>query len=330
MNINICVACNDRYAPHAAALIVSILENRNENEEHVFYVLSDRLSVESRWKFAEMERTLSCFIRIVDYAEKTFVGWQTWRRSHATYLRIVMGSVLPKDVSKILYLDCDMIVRTSLAPLWETDLTGHYAAAVAEGNAEARIFSHLKLDGLYFNAGMVLFNLDKYREDGIEEKILQSGDELVGQLSFLDQDLLNLAFHGKTVFVPYRWNANYNREGHEHFERIGLFSVYSRDKIRTECENAAIVHYCGEKPWRMSCFHPFRKLYWDCQRKTPFHRNARREYYRSFPKLLRILAKEVISFRVTKNRTYLKLFGWTVYNSNPIFTPFVETKNEIQ
>jgi len=328
MKINICIACNDRYAPHAAALIASVRKHRGNDEEHVVYILADRLCAETRRRFVGMERTFCCEIRIIDVDDEVFTRWPAWRRSYATYLRLVMGSVLPKNVSKILYLDCDMIVRTSLAPLWETNLAGNYAAAVAEGNAAAKIFSYLNLDGLYFNAGMILFNLDKYREDGMEEKILRRGEELAGQLSFLDQDLLNLAFHGKTVFVPYRWNVNYCHEAHEHFERIGFFSVYTEEQIREETVSPNIVHFGGEKPWRMSCFHPFRKLYWECQRETPFYVDARREYCRSFPRLLKFLAKAIVSFRATKKRTYLKLFGWTVYNSHPKFTPSVETQDE--
>ena len=328
MRIDICVACNDRYAPYAAALIASIRNHGREDEEHVFYVLSDRLSDASRRKFAAMERTFSCTIRIVDVDDSPFVRWPTWRRSYATYLRLVMGSVLPKDVSKILYLDCDMIVRTSLVPLWKTDLKNNYAAVVAEGNAAAKILSYLNISGLYFNAGMILFNLDKCREDGVEEKILRRGEELAGQLSFLDQDLLNLAFDGQTVFVPYRWNVNYCREAHDHFERIGFFSIYTEEQIREETAAPNIVHFGGEKPWRMSCFHPYRKLYWEHQRETPFYDDACREYYRTFPKLVKFLAKEIISFRMTKKRTYLKLFGRTVWNSHPKFVPTGENEDE--
>ena len=330
MNIGICVACNDRYAAHAAALIVSIRKHRNDDEEHVFYVLSDRLSEENRRNFAGMEQTFGCTIRIIDVDDSVFARWPAWRRSYAAYLRLAMGRVLPKDVSKILYLDCDMIVRTSLAPLWKTDLADNYGAAAAEGNAAAKTFSYLNLKGLYFNSGMILFNLDKYREDGLEENILRRGGEMAGKLSFPDQDLLNEAFHGKTIFVPYRWNVNYCREAREHFERIGFFSIYTEEQIREETNSPCIVHFGGEKPWLMSCFHPHRKLYWDCQRETPFYADACRGYWRSFPKLLKFLAKELVSFRVTKKRTYLKLFGWTVYNSHPKFIPSVETQDETQ
>jgi lipopolysaccharide biosynthesis glycosyltransferase len=204
MNINICVACDDCYAPHAAALIASVRKHRGGDDEHIFYVLASHLSGESRRKFAEMERTLNCSIHLVEIDDKPFIGWSAWRRSYATYLRIIMGSILPKNVSKILYLDCDMIVRTSLAPLWETDLTDNYAAVVAEGHAAAKMYSYLNLNvnSLYFNAGMILFNLDKYREDGLEEKILRRGEEMIGKLYCLDQDLLNEAFYGKVIFVP--------------------------------------------------------------------------------------------------------------------------------
>jgi len=321
MKIIICVACNDRYARHAAALIVSIRKHRNDDEEHVFYVLSDRLSDESRRRFALMEQSHHCEIHIIDIDDVIFAHLPVWRQSYAAYFRLLMGSIISKDVSKILYLDCDMIVRSSLAPLWTTDLTNHYAAAVAEGTAAAKMYSHLNLTGLYFNSGMILFNLDKYREDGLEEKILWRGEALAGKLYLSDQDLLNETFHDKTVFVPYRWNCNWTWEGQGYFHRSGFFNVYTEEQFREEMKSPCIVHFCGEKPWKVCCLHPFKKLYWDCQRETPFFRDACRGYYRSFPTLLKRyfqrFVDSVIRFRVTKERTYLKLFGRIIYDSDP-------------
>ncbi|WP_330847969.1 glycosyltransferase family 8 protein, partial [Streptococcus suis] len=89
-----------------------------------------------------------------------------------TYFRILLPSQLP-ELDRILYLDCDILVKGSLNPLWESDLTHHYLAGVNEldmlhDNSDYRQKIGFTPQDIYVNAGVLLFNLELMRQDKIE------------------------------------------------------------------------------------------------------------------------------------------------------------------
>ena len=59
--------------------------------------------------------------------------------SKITYGAVPHSAIFPDTVSRVLYLDCDILVLDDLRALWETDLEGHVLGAVLD-----RIDSQLK------------------------------------------------------------------------------------------------------------------------------------------------------------------------------------------
>ena len=77
----------------------------------------------------------------------------------------------------MLYLDIDMIVTGSLLPLWETDLGDSWCAAVVDPGVDVQEFSNkfdLKGKSNYFNAGLILFDLDIVRQENLFEIALET------------------------------------------------------------------------------------------------------------------------------------------------------------
>ena len=107
-----------------------------------------------------------------------------------------------KDVDKILYIDCDVIATASLAEFFNTDLTGKLAAVIKDTSCETnQKILGFKPDEIYFNSGVMLVNLEKFRQDGIEKKLFEVSAE-----GYDDQDSLNIVLKNQTVIVDDTWN----------------------------------------------------------------------------------------------------------------------------
>jgi lipopolysaccharide biosynthesis glycosyltransferase len=206
MHITICFATNDNYAPHAAALIVSIMVNRRPEDELTFYCFADQLSAEVRQRFQEMEQQWKFTLHFIDIDDTIFQHLPAFQGNRTAYFRLIMTRWLPESLEKILYLDCDMIAMLSLDELFATDLEGKFAAVVAEADSLPHLAS-LNLSYPYFNSGMVLFNLKQCRQDRMEERAFEFAEKYREMLHFPDQDIFNVIFGGNVVFVPVKWNC---------------------------------------------------------------------------------------------------------------------------
>lgn len=210
--------------------------------------------------------------------------------SMATYYRLFISEILPKDVHKIIYLDGDMIVRHSLEDLWNIDLT-NYAVGVVHDNDEEKHSTRLPYPSEegYFNAGMLLINLDYWRENNCFGTFMNFVEKNNDVIKLHDQDVLNTVFHKKKKWLPMTYNFQTS-----YVLITSWYKCPERDKEEVERtkHNPIIIHFAsGDKPWKIDCFHPYCgvwRYYW---RKSEW-RNERLvgENPRSFKDRIRFFA----------------------------------------
>ena len=131
---------------------------------------------------------------------------QTWFRpdgpnyaSHWTYmclLPLALPEIFPEE-SRVLRIDDDTIVEHDIGDLFETDLTDNYCGMVEEPIRSSFPFR-------YYNAGVCLMNLDKFRETGIYKKMIRLANSQA--LTAVDQDALNVFCQGQIVDLDPAWN----------------------------------------------------------------------------------------------------------------------------
>ena len=169
------------------------------------------------------------------------------RYTEAASLRLLLPELLP-ELDRILYLDCDIVVRQDLAKLWEeTQLGDNYLAAVYEAAIEgqAERFRALGCDpARYFNSGFLLMNLARMREEKVSEKLLEACR--VPYLEFPDQDALNQVCQGHVLPLSPLYNSI----------RTFFIPKYKPDFVRQygeglweQIQKEATIHYTGGKPW---------------------------------------------------------------------------------
>ncbi|MGL5318735.1 MAG: glycosyltransferase [Bacteroidales bacterium] len=266
-------AFDDNYVMHGVTAITSLLEN-NKNINFEIGVLTDYFSDNSTLCLNTLERKYSnckLSVRIVEDDLFNEIGQTISYISKHTYYRYIIANIF-KDSDQALYLDSDLIINGSLSDLLNTDLNNYYAAAVPdawimEDNYQCKL--GFRANEFYFNAGVILFNLNKIREEGFAEKFFKINIEWKDNIIFQDQDVLNLALRNKVKSLDIKYNFT-------------LKDVLSDFQKGTE---AIIVHYTGSiKPWTVARKHPNKLdyLYFKYLKETCFGEKARKMKFDHF------------------------------------------------
>jgi lipopolysaccharide biosynthesis glycosyltransferase len=171
-----------------------------------------------------------------------------------TYFRLMIGSLFP-ELDRLLYLDCDLVVRKSLRPLWNTPLCGKTLGAVEDQGRDEKLAREKRLLGAdpYLNSGVLLVDLDAWRGRESERRFIEFARENRDlPRNWHDQSLLNAVLKDEVLFLDRTWNV----------------MVGTPEGIP---ENPAIVHYTFSKPWK----YPYRHVlyaddYWKYRKGTPW------------------------------------------------------------
>ena len=192
--MNIVYSSSDSYAQVMGVSLLSLLKNNTDSPELNIFIIDNNISDKNKDKVVSMCRSFDrgvTFIPIADIEKLAGTSIDVGRWNISTFARLFYGSLLPESVEKVIHVDCDTMVMSSLRPLWETDIEGKAVAGALEciGDSYKTEIGMAK-DDIYINAGNVMLNLKYIRERGLEEsfkKFIASHS----RLSFMDQPVLN-------------------------------------------------------------------------------------------------------------------------------------------
>ncbi len=258
------VVCNidDNYTEYCGVTLSSLFASTPEERFRIHIIchnLSDR-SKDRLTNFCGRHGNLICFYEVSDDMIKGFPIGNHKYISVATYLRLFMSDLLPDDIDKVLYLDCDIMVIHSVKELWNIDVSD-VALAGVEDQEELVEKAPMRLGYPqqygYVNAGVLLVNLKYWREKHLTECGKKFIMENRTQLLFHDQDVLNALFYNNKKLIPMRWNLM------DFFLMKNYVSpMHRKDEYQEALKNPVIIHFTGaKKPWMHRCSHPFQDSY---------------------------------------------------------------------
>ena len=278
--MHIVYSSDDNYAQHMGASIYSLLSH-NAESEIVIYVIDNGISSDSKEKLQQIINQFPLsqlqWIDFSKWSEKLTLDMQ-WPISLSSYGRLFIGSMLPDDVSRCLYLDCDMIICDCIDELWNWDMHGCTIAAVQDTvSRETKESIGAHCGEKYFNAGLLLIDLDKWRSTDVEQACLDFIAQHQGSVTHHDQGVLNGLFHQDVSILPLKNNV---MTIHYIMSRARILKYfreesqfYSKEGIAQSKAHPVVLHYTPSftsRPWVRTCRHPLKKLYWAAVEKTPW------------------------------------------------------------
>lgn len=267
------IACNidSNYVCHCAVTLVSLFEN-NREETFSVHILERGLSAAEQQTLTDLAARYGSRVFFYEPMPEMLAGFTirkfSKRISMATYYRCILSELLPRDIDRLLYLDCDIVVLGDIRPFWNTPLDGIGVAAVEDmGCREAERYEILKypMEDSYFNAGVLLINLDYWRKNDIARACIDYFHQYPERILFNDQDLLNSVLHKHKKLVNLKWNvqdAFYRNPRHKDDEWKNKFTEILLHPI--------ILHYTNRKPWDYDSQHPLRNEYFRYLDLTPW------------------------------------------------------------
>lgn len=259
------VACStdNQYAQHCGIMLYSLLSNNPNHIFHIHILIENLNQIIKDELMGIIEKHGSiCSFHVVNSEKLQGVKFRKKNPlSYAAYYRLLFCSIFDNSISKVLYLDCDIIVLKEVTTLWEINLNNYSLAAVRDSITLPKSELHrnqlgIPYGGDYFNSGVMLINLDYWREHNVENELLKFAKQ-EREVFFHDQDALNFLFKNTWLKLSPKWNyMNMAVMNDIYFPTIS-------DKIDF-IKNPCIIHYASTnnyKPWKDTCLLPMGNYY---------------------------------------------------------------------
>ncbi len=266
--VNVVFGSDKGYIAHLAVALCSLFENNRDLALNV-YVLNSNIDPSSWGKIQRIAERYGQKLIDLKVAERDLQGLvTTWHFTLATYYRLFIPEKLPFD--RVLYLDVDIVVNGSIAELYSTDLGDNFLAGVREPVFDRHSELEMSKDAKYFNAGVMVINLDKWRREGLKERVISLVKRKPEAMMFSDQCGINSIVNGRWKQVDPKFNLLHPYAADDISGYAGMFPDEQLENAR---KHPVIIHFSGaSKPWHFRRKHPYRHLYWKYRSKTPFKR----------------------------------------------------------
>ena len=302
--INIVLTSSEYYIPYTYVLMQSILENTSRNIK--FYILTDDVSEQTKNKLEKIKKVKNCDIEYILVDTSGYPIPQQERAHAIVYSKMNIPKFIP-NLKKCLVLDSDMIVKIDVGEIYDVELGDNYVAWVPD-QIDVKLKTekmwiddfNVPKDKQYINSGLLLLNMDAYKKDNIEQKLIKNYEKFKDKIVFFDQDLFYITLSDKCIYLDYEYNY------------LSQLPYTNKEVKQRLIKTAKIIHYGAHlKPW----IYPLEEqaeIWWQYARKTPFyeeimlrmtmaHTACGRQHYGILPRVKRRL------YRVLKHLTAGKL-----------------------
>lgn len=257
-NFALCV--NDKYSRYIAVTVLSICENHIHNRVSI-HILTDYISSKNQRRLKNIVNHYpNADIRIYNVDDSQLKGLKdTW--SIYTWYRVLVPQLLP-DVSRCLYLDADVVVTDNLSEIFNMSMDNtSIACAIDSENfkEDTRCRCEYGDSDTYVCAGVMMMNLDYWRDHNLTDQIIRWGYKNDAKIKFPDQDTINILCNSSKIVIPIKYGV----------QHIFYSNPYFLSRLHNQLVEAyrrpAIIHYAGYAPWIVeytnTLFHPYWEKY---------------------------------------------------------------------
>lgn len=291
---NLVLIINEKnsYGRHLGTTLLSVL--KNSKEKWNIFIIYENLSEETKVKLNIIVKNYNSNINYLEISKKDLEKFKVGEGTHLSsivFARLFIPELLKNEI-KAIYLDCDIVVLKPLEKLYNMDLNEKSIGVVLDGKKDQKSSLqrlNLSLDRTYFNAGVMVMDLKKLRENS---KFLKTIDYCLNpdrELQLNEQDALNIIFENDYMTNDVIWNYTHGNSEE---------NSYAENEI-------GIIHFTGDvKPWDCRSYSPHKHLYWKYLNETPW--NGFEEENKT---LKNILKRELVKFKLKTRKIRYALKG---------------------
>ena len=247
---------DDKFALPLAVMLRSLADNLTWTPRVDVYVLDCGISARNKRRIRRSLPAGAIRIRFIPVpmdclGEINLKGY--WTRS--VYAKLLMGSLLPADVPRAIFIDADMLVLRDVGELWELDLDGRVLGAVPDPTYPLEETLHwggdpgfwgVTSETPYFNSGLMVVDLARWRSEEVGERALRMLREHPQRMFCVDQGALNVVLKGDFQAIGPAWNVTWL------FYDLppGTFAGEEGERRKQTYRNPRLIHFWGpKKPW---------------------------------------------------------------------------------
>lgn len=306
-------ASDDKFAEILGISIISLFENSKDMQEIIIYILDSGISLINKEKiefiFKKYKRGNPEWIKAKNISEEISMKVSTDRGSLSQYARLFISSLLPENIKKVLYLDCDILVIKSIKEIWKLDLHGKIIAALMDAFSRYyRINIGLEPEDIMFNSGVMLVDLEKWKKQKIEEKLLKFISKKNGNIQQGDQGALNAVLSNSTYCFEPCFNSvsiyfDFSYDELLVYRKPPVF--YKQSQIKKAVTEPYIVHFTtsfiSKRPWIEGCCHPYAREWIKYKnispwKNIPLWKDSRREIYKTAGFIAEHMPRKIMCF----------------------------------
>jgi lipopolysaccharide biosynthesis glycosyltransferase len=266
MTIHLGIAFDQNYLSPFYALLTSILENNSKNKIVIHAIItgvSEKEQEDIRTYIGKHNSSEIHYYHIDQEAVSKLVLVSKW--TPAVYYRLFFPLIIPQDIERLLYIDTDTLVVNDLSELYSKKLDSYPVGAVYDNYVKTAPQLGIEQEGNYFNSGVLLIDLPKWREQQISEKTMRFLSENPEKIKFVDQDALNAVLKNNWKKLNWKYNTMYSV----------IPQDIRRDQLKDFLKDKVIIHFTLQRPWNVLCANRYRDLYYNYLMKSPAPNKAR-------------------------------------------------------
>lgn len=293
--IQVGLCCDEGYAMPCGVCITSLFENNKDSKFHIHILASD-FTEDTINRLKQTGKHYGQKVDIYDLDLSQINSLQQYGYlGTMTYARLLFPAILDCNITKLIYLDCDIVVIGDIKTLWESEFDGKACLAAPEVGAADNINTH-NFTGVYnhyVNAGVLVFNLPRWREENIGIKCIDFVAKYPERCRVADQDAINILLGEKDIeYLPFKYNFTVPL-AYKKAEELSIHKKWWRALDEAQ-HNPVVIHYIsGVKPWHKEFKHNTKEYFFEILKRSLWS-DYKIKYKYKGKKLLKYKLKEFL------------------------------------
>lgn len=286
---------DDNYADISGVSIYSLFYFNNHVDSITVHIVDGGISEENKNNLLAVAKQFNReinFIPFVDPDEKFGITLDIANWCKTNYIRVFLEEILPTSVKRLLYIDSDTLIRSSISELYNMELGGKPIAAAYDCYPLPKYQLGFDTKDEYFSDGIMLLDLDVLRKMNTFSKYKDFLKERNGKVAYLEQGTINYVMKDNIALISPKYNLMtlslvVRKCPNVYFLKDEPF--YSENEMLEAINNPIIVHLTGHglytRPWQRFSNHPYTEEWRKMLKCTPW-----------WPKF---------NYRIDKNKFYI-------------------------